>query len=801
MANMIEFEIDGKKITAEPGRMIIEVADREGIYIPRFCYHKKLSIAANCRMCLVEVEKSGKPLPACATPVTPGMKVFTKSPKAVLAQRAVMEFLLINHPLDCPVCDQGGECELQDLSMGYGSSVSRYNQAKRSVHDKDLGPLVSSDMTRCIQCTRCVRFGEEIAGMRELGAYNRGEHLEIGTYVQKAMKSELSANVIDICPVGALTNKPFRFTARSWEMQQHEAVAPHDCIGSNIYVHTNGEEFSKRRKVMRVVPRTNEAINENWISDRDRFSYAALQSEERILQPRIKQNGLWQETDWETALNYVTDHLKHIIQHDGAEQIGAIASPNSTLEEFYLLQKLWRGIGSNNVDHRIREIDTRDQTVAPTYPSLGMPIVDLEKQEAILLIGSDLRREQPMGNHRVRKAWLQDAKIMAINPVDYNFNYDLSEKWIINPQQFPLALAEIAKALHADELSNLSSSVKKLLEKVNVEKTARAIARQLKENQASAILLGAQAMHHPQAALIRQLATIIAQQSGAKLGTFTAGANGVGAWLAGAIPHREAAAKTVAKSGLSTHEMFTQKLKAYLVLGVEPEFDCTDAYDAVNAMQSAELVVMLSPFLSANMAEYVDVILPVAPFTENPGTYVNIEGIWQSIQPATLPEGEVRPAWKVLRVLGNLFDLESFSYVHCHEIRDEVKALVDKMSASVRDYSLEIPYHEKNGKLIRISQWPMYRIDGMVRRSKPLQDTLKPNIVAIHINSELAKRLNLRDSELAILQQQDKKITLPVKIDDAVATDTVCVMSGLVETAGFGCAFGEIELRSLSSSR
>lgn len=795
---MIEFEIDGKKLTTEQGKMIIEVADREGIYIPRFCYHKKLSIAANCRMCLVEVEKSGKPLPACATPVTPGMKVFTTSPKALAAQRAVMEFLLINHPLDCPVCDQGGECELQDLSLGYGSSVSRYNQPKRSVHDKDLGPLVSSDMTRCIQCTRCVRFGEEIAGMRELGAYNRGEHLEIGTYVQKTMRSELSGNVIDICPVGALTNKPFRFTARSWEMQQHEAVAPHDCLGSNIYVHTRGQEFGKQRHVMRVVPRTNEAINENWLSDRDRFSYAALQSEERILLPRIKHNGLWQDTDWQTALNYVVDHLKHIVGDAGAEQIGAIASPNSTLEEFYLLQKFMRGIGSNHVDHRIREIDTRDQTVAPIYPGLEISIADLEKQQAVLLIGSDLRREQPLGNHRIRKAWLQDAKIMAINSVDYDFNYDLSEKWIVNPQELPQALVEIAKALHADELPNLSSSVKKLLEKSKVETTAQAIAQQLKENESSVILLGAQALHHPQAALLRQLATIIAQQSGAKLGLFTTGANGAGAWLAGAIPHRAAAGKTVSKSGLSAHEMFQQKLKAYILLGIEPELDCANAHAAICAMQSAEIVVMLSPFVSANMAEYADVILPVAPFTETPGTYVNMEGTWQSTQPATLPIGEVRPAWKVLRVLGNMFDLEGFAYVNCHEVRDEVKVLVDTMVPFMADFSLEIPYHEKNEKLSRISQWPMYRTDSMVRRSKPLQDTLMPTIVAVHINSKLAERLNLRDTELVVLQQLDKKITLPVKIDDAVALDTVSVMSGLAETAGFGCAFGEIELRSLA---
>lgn len=792
---MIEFEIDGKKLSAEQGKMIIEVADNEGIYIPRFCYHKKLSIAANCRMCLVEVEKSGKPLPACATPVTAGMKVFTKSSKAIAAQRSVMEFLLINHPLDCPICDQGGECELQDLSMGYGSDFSRYKQGKRSVHDKNLGPLIASEMTRCIQCTRCVRFGEEIAGMRELGAYNRGEHLEIGTYVERAVKSELSGNVIDLCPVGALTSKPFRFTARAWEMIQRESIAPHDCVGSNIYVHTRGEEYSKIQNVMRVVPRANEAINETWISDRDRFSYGGVRSEDRVMQPKLKKGDKWQNVSWEAALVYVVENLKSIIKKQGAKQIGAVASPNSTLEEFYLLQKLLRGLGSHNIDHRIRQTDFSDQEQFPAYPNLGISIDDLEKPKAILLIGSDIRREQPLLGNRVRKAAEQGAQVMCINAMDYHFNFDLSEKNIVGSELLASALAKVAKALGVAG-ENIASPLKTFIDEVEIDSAAQNIANKLKMNEKAALLLGAHALNHPHATLINVLTQLIAKQINATVGYLTDGANSAGAWIAGAVPHRGPAANTIAKPGLNAQAMFADSLKAYLLLGIEPELDCANSAAALAALQQAEVVVALTPFTSPTIETYARVILPIAPFTETEGTFVNVEGRWQGFQPTSTPLGEARPAWKVLRVLGNLLELKGFEYATATEIHHEVWELNSAVPAlkATEKFSANIPKSIKG--LMRIGDWHMYRIDNLVRRSKPLQAAINLEVATIAINPALAKSLNLKDGQYATAKQNGSSVTLPIRIDARVPDNNVFIPAGLNETAGFGAAFGAIELRS-----
>lgn len=798
---MIEFEIDGKKVATEQGKTVIEVADSLGIYIPRFCYHAQLSVAANCRMCLVEVEKSGKPLPACATPVTQGMRVFTTSEKALAAQRAVMEYLLINHPLDCPICDQGGECELQDLSMGYGQGFSRYNQTKRAVHDKNLGPLIATEMTRCIQCTRCVRFGEEIAGMREMGAYNRGEHLEIGTYIERAVKSEMSGNIIDVCPVGALTSKPYRFTARAWEMQQHSAIAPHDCIGSNIYVHTRGEEYSKMRHVMRVVPRLNMAVNEVWISDRDRFSYEALESADRIVAPRIKESGKWQEVDWPTALDFVKTEIQKIINEQGADKIGALASPNSTVEEFYLLQKLLRGLGCNNIDHRIQQTDFSDQADALLYPNLGVSLEDLERQNVILLIGSDVRQEQPLGCHRIRKATLQDGQVLCVNAVDYAFNFDVSDKIIVNSELIPTVLAKILKALtqaHTDANKALTT----FLDKIEPGAAERTIAEKLQQGEKVAILLGAHAQNHPYAAMIRALATAIAVHSNATFGCFTAGANSAGAWLAGAVPHRGPANQSILKPGLNARDMFAKALPAYFLLGVEPELECANAALAMMALTQATLVVSLSSFTSQTMENYANVILPIAPFTENPGTFVNGEGRWQHF--SAVSSSEARPAWKILRVLGNLLELEDFAYNNAHEVYQEIKQCIDN-NTSADELAIAhpnaFPYALPAGKgLVRIGAWPMYRTDGLVRRAKALQESISAEVAVVRINSKLAQQLNLGHAQSVMAVQNNSQVVLPLVIDERVADNNVLIPAGLVETAGFGELFGAIELRSVTSA-
>jgi NADH-quinone oxidoreductase subunit G len=650
-------------------------------------------------------------------------------------------------------------------------------------------------MTRCIQCTRCVRFGDEIAGLRELGAYNRGEHLEIGTYVERAMKSELSGNVIDVCPVGALTSKPYRFAARAWEMIQHPSIAPHDCIGSNIYVHTRGEEYSKIQHVMRVVPRANEAVNEMWLSDRDRYSYEGLNSTDRVVKPLLKQNGKWQEADWTTTLNFIVDNLKNIIKQQGAENIAAIASPNSTTEEFYLLQKLMRSLRSHNIDHRIHQFDFSDQQNFPSYPNLGIALEDIENLDTVLLIGSDIRREQPLGCHRVRKAALQGAQVMCINPIDYVFNFDVAEKNIVSSELLSSTLAKVAKSLLSDK-ENLSPEIKKLIDKFEPNKKTQPISEKLKQGKKIAIFLGPHALNHPQAATIRALANIIAKHCGATVGYLTEGANSAGAWLAGAIPHRKAAGQSDSKPGLDAKSIFEKSMKAYLLLNIEPELDCANSAVALSALKQANLVIYFSPFISSTMKEYANVILPITPFTETDGTFVNAEGLWQHFEPVSPALGESRPAWKVLRVLGNLFGLEGFEYTSAHEIRDELRVLVDKMPKSITTAEYFPEALPTMSGIFRIAEWPMYRIDNLVRRSKPLQDTIEADVASIRINSTLAKQLNLTHGEEVVASQNGSQVTLPIFIDDRIADNNVFIPAGIAKTAGFGSTFGKVELRS-----
>jgi len=789
----VNIEIDGKPLQARRGSMLIEIADANGIYIPRFCYHKKLTVAANCRMCLVEIAKAPKPLPACATPVTEGMKAYTRSKLALDSQKAVMEFLLINHPLDCPICDQGGECDLQDLAVGYGRVVSRYQEKKRVVKDKDIGPLVQTDMTRCIHCTRCVRFGEEIAGLRELGATGRSEHMEIGTYVEKSMVSELSGNVIDLCPVGALTSKPFRFSARAWEMVQRETIAPHDSIGSNLQVHI------KEGQVKRVVPAENEAINEMWISDRDRFSYEGLYSAQRLTVPMIKHNGEWREVDWETALDFVKDGIQQIIDAEGVDELGALASPSSTLEELYLLQKLMRAIGCHNVDHRLRQYDVSDQEDAPLFPWLGQSIADLEQCDAALLIGSHARKEQPIANHRLRKAAMRGAAIMLVNPLDFDFNLPIREKVIAPPSELPVVLAGIAKALldlNGSAYGPVDGRLRDLLAGVEVGAEARRIAEALKTCNQGTVLVGNLAAAHVEAASLRALASVVAELSGCAFGYLAEAANSTGAWLAGALPHRGPGGEAVTTPGLSAHAMLDQGRKGYVLVGIEPELDCWDGRASLKALDAAQFVVSLTAYQTPEMDRYASALLPIALFAETSGSYVNTEGTWQSFAGVVAPPGEARPAWKVLRVLGNVFELAGFEYHASLEIRDELKALVGEAPPSTHGrWRLPSRLRVRVDGLERISEVPMNSLDPLVRRAPALQQTRDVADGALHMNGHAAHTLGLVEGEHVRVQAGDGNVTLPVGIDDRVPDGCVLVHAAQRASVELGPWYGPVTLK------
>lgn len=778
-------EIDGKTFEAENGKMIIEVADEAGIHIPRFCYHKKLSVAANCRMCLVEVENGRKPVPACATPITDGMKVFTKSKEALHSQKVVMEFLLINHPLDCPICDQGGECELQDVSMGYGADASEYTETKRSVDDDNLGELISTEMTRCIHCTRCVRFGEEIAGLRELGATGRGEHMQIGTYVQHSMKSEVSGNIIDLCPVGALTSKPYRFTARAWELTQHDGVAPHDCLGSNIYIHT------RRNQLMRVVPKENEVINETWLSDRDRFSYLGLTSSLRASQPQIKRNGQWEIVDWETALKFAAEGLARVIKQNGPEQVAAFASSSSTLEELYLLQKLMRAIGVHNLDHRLQQVDFRDQETQATTPKSSLTYAEVEQQNTIVLIGCNIDREVPLAGVRVRKAYRNGADIYAINPVDFEYRFDLSERFIVSPLEMPMQLAKLALAL-TDDLKTLPAPVQKLLIGLEPDKATQKVAKALK-NEKACLITGALCENHPEAALLRTLISHIEKLSGAKVLRLTHGANTAGAWMAGMVPHRTTAGKADSTPGMDVQAALNAKLKGYFLMGVEPGFDFANPYGARQSMLASEFVVLMSAYNHESMHDYADVILPMAPYAETSGTYINVDNTWQTVKGALTPYGESRPAWKILRVLGNLLHCDGFDYLSTEDILSEIKnSVAITMEQEYKPYYPEsLPM--MNQSLVRVGEWPLYRSDAIVRNSKELQLCAAAEQACIRINPLTADRLKLED--VATVSQGDIEITLPLKRDERIAADVVWVANAMPETVDLGHSFAAITIK------
>jgi NADH-quinone oxidoreductase subunit G len=714
----VNIEVNGVPMQARKGSMIIHATDANDVYVPRFCYHDKLSVAANCRMCLVEVEKAPKPMPACATPVAEGMKVYTKSPKAIAAQKATMEFLLINHPLDCPICDQGGECELQDLAIGFGRDVSRFTERKRVVKDKNLGPLISTDMTRCIHCTRCVRFTAEVAGLQELGTTGRGETTEIGTWIERSVDHELSGNVIDLCPVGALNSKPFRYQGRSWEMVAQELVSPHDAVGTNLYAHV------RRGRLMRVVPRPNEAINETWIADRDRFSYEGIYAEDRLAAPMMRIDGELKPVDWQTALEAAARGLQDVVRAHGAAQVGFLSHPTATTEEHYLVAKLARGLGTNNVDHRLRQLDFRDQAADPLYAGLGVPLADLERLDAALIVGANLRHEAPILAHRLRKAATKNgAKVSFVNPAEFPYLFPIAAYRTVAPGVMLDELLAIARAAAEATGRALPAAVAAAADRVNAGDAHRAIAAQLQAGERRLVLLGGLAQRHPAFADLRAAAAAIAELTGTALGYLPDGGNAVGATLAGAVPHRVVGDKAVGQPGLDARAMLEGNLRAYVLHGgIEPDADVSNA-PAPDALARAQFVLALTPYLPESVKRAAHVVLPIGTFAETSGTFVNLEGRWQSFVAAARALGECRPGWKVLRVLGNLLNLPGFDYESSEQVREELRHALGAAAGAAADTAYRGTRALDGAREGRVVDVPLYHGDPVVRRAPALQAT------------------------------------------------------------------------------
>jgi len=768
---MIEIELDGKKVSVPPGSMVMHAADAADTYIPHFCYHKKLSIAANCRMCLVDVEKAPKPMPACATPVTQGMIVRTKSEKAIKAQQSVMEFLLINHPLDCPICDQGGECQLQDLAVGYGGSASRYTEEKRVVFHKPAGPLISmEEMSRCIHCTRCVRFGQEVAGQMELGMAHRGEHSEIQTFVGRSIDSELSGNMIDVCPVGAITSKPFRYQARTWELSRRRSVSPHDSTGANIVVQV------KNNQVLRVVPYENEDVNECWIADRDRFSYESLNSDARLTAPMIKQGGQWQTVDWPTALGYVADGLKRVKAEFGVAGIGALGHAGSTVEELHLLAKLVRSLGSESVDHRTRHADF---THTGGVRWLGTSIASLTKLDRALVVGSFLRKDHPLFAQRLRQAARQGAEIHAVSALADDWLLPVASRITAAPSGWVGALAAIAAGVAKAQGTTAPFAAEST-------EQGDAIAASLLNGTSKAVLLGNAAAQHPQASTLLALANWIATATGATVGYFGEAGNSVGAQLVGALP---------GPGGLNAGQMLSQPMKALILLGVEPELDAADATAARAALGGSGLVVALTPFRNA-AADVADVLLPISPFTETAGTFVNAEGRVQSFQGVAKPLGETRPGWKVLRVLGDLLGLPGFAQQSADEVLAE--ALGDQATLASRlSNEAALPSAlpvEAAPAFERIADVPIYATDSLVRRALSLQLTADARSPQASLPAQLWADLGLVDGDKVRVSQGGAQAVLAARLDKTLAPTAVRVPAGHVLTAALGASFGAVSV-------
>ncbi len=775
---MLEIEIDGQTLSVNDGATVMDAAAQAGVYIPHFCYHKKLSIAANCRMCLVQVEKAPKPLPACATPVTNGMKVWTHSESAVKAQNGVMEFLLINHPLDCPICDQGGECQLQDLAVGYGASQSRYQEEKRVVFNKNLGPLVATDMTRCINCTRCVRFTQEIAGDMELGQAFRGEHAEIMPFIERTVDSELSGNIIDLCPVGALTSKPFRFSARTWELARRRSISPHDALGSNLIVQV------KHDTVKRVLPLENEDINECWLSDKDRFSYEALNSEERLVRPMVREGDTWKETDWQTALELAVAGIKNAIGEE-ASALGALASPHSTLEELYLLQKLVRGIGSDNVDFRLRQTDFRADANREGAPWLGMQIAEVSDLDRLLVVGSFLRKDSPLLAQRVRQACKKGLKVSVLHPTQDDWALPIAAHLTVAPSAMVEVLSAVARKLASKKNASLDGRLPQTggadIDDALVEQVATSLA----EGERVAVWLGNLAMQHPRAAELQVVASVIADLTGGRFGVIGEAANSVGGYLAGAVPD---------KDGSDAQRMIDSPCRAYILMGAEPAHDFANGSAAVRAL-SAGFVVALSSFRSVDLEHCADVLLPITPFTETSGTFVNTEGRAQSFLAVAPPQGNARPGWKVLRVLGNLFDLESFEFDDSESVRAAVlpEGSTPQLSNAIGAVAVRAEDSRHDG-LERIADVPIYFADPLVRRASSLQRTRDAQEPTARASSATLAKFGVNAGERITFASEEGKAELVVVADEGVAPGCVRIAAAHPTTYYLGQLNGKISV-------
>ena len=772
---MVELTVDGNKVEVPEGSMVMHAAHKLGLYVPHFCYHKKLSIAANCRMCLVEVEKAPKALPACATPATNGMVVHTCSEKAVAAQKSVMEFLLINHPLDCPICDQGGECQLQDLAVGYGASSSRYQEEKRVVFRKDIGPLVAAEeMTRCIHCTRCVRFGQEIAGVMELGMVNRGEHSEITSFVGRTVESELSGNMIDLCPVGALTSKPFRYQARTWELARRRSVSPHDSLGANLIVQVKGA------RVLRVVPFENEALNECWLSDRDRFSYEGLNSDDRLDAPMIRgADGQWREASWQDALQAVAQGLSRVRDSFGAGQIGALAAEYGTLEEYALLGRLVRALGSENVDFRLRQTDPAFDSALAGVPWLGMPVAELDTLDRVLVVGSFLRKDHPLMAQRLRQAAKRGTQILLVDTAADDPLMPVTARMTVAPSELPRALAEVAAALAQARSRDAVAE----FAQAQPGENAKLIAASLASGSKVAVLLGNQAVAAPQASTVAANARAVADLADGRLGFLTAGGNTVGGYLAGAVP---------GQGGKTAAAMLADPLKAYIVLHAEPLLDADDGPRAVQALRDAQFAVALTSYRSA-AADWAHVMLPVAPFTETSGTFVNAQGLPQSFKGTVAPLGQARPGWKVQRVLGNVLQLPGFDDETFESVRDTVLAagIEPRLSNDIRAAR---GLGKAAGGLERVADVPIYRSDAIVRRSEPLQAAPASRAPTARMNGRTLGQLGLAAGIKVRVATPAGQVELETVQDDAVADRAVRIAAGFEQTAVLGSAFGELSV-------
>ncbi|MGA0127725.1 MAG: NADH-quinone oxidoreductase subunit NuoG [Burkholderiales bacterium] len=782
---MINLEIDGKAVEVKEGSTVMDAATQLGVYVPHFCYHKKLSIAANCRMCLVEVEKAPKPLPACATPATEGMKVSTRSQQAKTAQKGVMEFLLINHPLDCPICDQGGECQLQDLAVGYGGSESRYKEAKRVVPEKELGPLISAaEMSRCIHCTRCVRFGQEVAGVMELGMAGRGEHSEIMSFVGSSVDSELSGNMIDVCPVGALTSKPFRYSARTWELARRKTVGAHDSLGSNLVAQVKGD------RVVRVVPLENEKINECWISDRDRFSYEGLSSNERLEKPMVKTDGQWREVDWASALEAVKAGLENTVNAHGPEALAGIVSPQATTEEVFMLKQLLKAFGSSKLDHRLRQLNQEDLPNRK-IPWLGVNISELDRVDRFLIVGSNLRKESPLLAHRVRRANKErGAEVSVINSIDTDLLLAIKSKRIVNPSQISVELGRILVAV----LNAKNLSVPNYLSGIESDAESDATAQSLLSGERKLILLGSFSLQQESRPTIEKLAMALATQTGATVGFILEGANSMGAELV-----------SLQDDAASSGSALQGKAGAFILLHAEPELDCARPKVALDTMKAADFVVALSPY-KHRATEYADVLLPISPFTETGGIFFNMEGRQQKFGPVAKPLGDTRPAWKVLRALGSICEKPNFDYQTLEDVRRDIPGIKDGIASDLllqeSDYrdDFEVTLSQNVGGIERVAEVPMYSGDSVVRRASALQSTREARAPIIQISAAMQSSLNLPNDGVITVKQNGAEITAPFSVTPDLPESAIRIPLATSDTISLDNGTGFVEIGPLKNT-